>query len=277
MGIIALCWALLLVLARSCLLFVFLPCFGSLSHVPERSRSILGASGRSCSLVVVLARLCSFLLAFCRLFTFEIALARSGTLSLDLRRSCPLLLAIARPCSLLLLPGGPFQFSTALARFQALSLASSFACLAACAYAQPYPCALDCAFQRMQVIHKHMMMPERTKEASTWGSKSGVAQWLACWAHNPKVPGSKPGSATSFRRFGVRVFAQKVLTCWVVRLPFCVRSRAAKTVRKQRENPKICDSKPQNILNTHNETLNPTEKARNSGLNPKPQTLNRKP
>ena len=26
-------------------------------------------------------------------------------------------------------------------------------------------------------------------------SRSGVAQWLACWAHNPKVPGSKPGSA----------------------------------------------------------------------------------
>ena len=25
--------------------------------------------------------------------------------------------------------------------------------------------------------------------------RSGVAQWLACWAHNPKVPGSKPGSA----------------------------------------------------------------------------------
>ena len=25
---------------------------------------------------------------------------------------------------------------------------------------------------------------------------SGVAQWLACWAHNPKVPGSKPGFAT---------------------------------------------------------------------------------
>ena len=24
---------------------------------------------------------------------------------------------------------------------------------------------------------------------------SRVAQWLACWAHNPKVPGSKPGSA----------------------------------------------------------------------------------
>ena len=26
-------------------------------------------------------------------------------------------------------------------------------------------------------------------------SESGVAQWLACWAHNRKVPGSKPGSA----------------------------------------------------------------------------------
>ena len=26
-------------------------------------------------------------------------------------------------------------------------------------------------------------------------SESGVAQWLACWAHNPKVPGSKPGYA----------------------------------------------------------------------------------
>ena len=26
-------------------------------------------------------------------------------------------------------------------------------------------------------------------------SESEVAQWLACWAHNPKVPGSKPGAA----------------------------------------------------------------------------------
>ena len=26
-------------------------------------------------------------------------------------------------------------------------------------------------------------------------SESGLAQWLACWAHSPKVPGSKPGSA----------------------------------------------------------------------------------
>ena len=28
---------------------------------------------------------------------------------------------------------------------------------------------------------------------------SGVAQWLACWAHNPKVRGSKPRSATGPR------------------------------------------------------------------------------
>ena len=28
---------------------------------------------------------------------------------------------------------------------------------------------------------------------------SGVAQWSASWAHNPKVPGSKPGSATGCR------------------------------------------------------------------------------
>ena len=27
-------------------------------------------------------------------------------------------------------------------------------------------------------------------------SASGVAQWLACWAHDPKVRGSKPRSAT---------------------------------------------------------------------------------
>ena len=26
---------------------------------------------------------------------------------------------------------------------------------------------------------------------------SGVAQWLVCWAHNPKVRGSKPRSARS--------------------------------------------------------------------------------
>ena len=32
---------------------------------------------------------------------------------------------------------------------------------------------------------------------------SGVAQWLACWAHNPKVRGSKPRSATFVSRSAV--------------------------------------------------------------------------
>ena len=31
---------------------------------------------------------------------------------------------------------------------------------------------------------------------------SGVAQWLACWAHNPKVRGSKPRSAIQRTRGG---------------------------------------------------------------------------
>ena len=29
-----------------------------------------------------------------------------------------------------------------------------------------------------------------------------MAQWLACWARNPKVPGSKPGSANTIQRNG---------------------------------------------------------------------------
>ena len=33
------------------------------------------------------------------------------------------------------------------------------------------------------------------------GNKSGVAQWLACWDHNPKVRGSKPRVAI-FRQAG---------------------------------------------------------------------------
>ena len=36
---------------------------------------------------------------------------------------------------------------------------------------------------------------------------SGVAQWLACWAHNPKVRGSKPRSATCLNM---------ILGCWGV-------------------------------------------------------------
>ena len=35
-----------------------------------------------------------------------------------------------------------------------------------------------------------LVLPMTTK-----GLSSGAAQWSACWAHNPKVPGSKPGSA----------------------------------------------------------------------------------
>ena len=27
---------------------------------------------------------------------------------------------------------------------------------------------------------------------------SGLAQWIACWAHNPEVPGSRPGTASLF-------------------------------------------------------------------------------
>ena len=32
-------------------------------------------------------------------------------------------------------------------------------------------------------------------------ASSGVAQWLACWAHNPKVRGSKSRSATQVSRW----------------------------------------------------------------------------
>ena len=35
---------------------------------------------------------------------------------------------------------------------------------------------------------------------------SGVVQWLACWAHNPKVPGSKPGSAMVWHDLLSRIF-----------------------------------------------------------------------
>ena len=30
-------------------------------------------------------------------------------------------------------------------------------------------------------------------------TKSGVAQWIACWAHNPEVEGSRPSSAILLR------------------------------------------------------------------------------
>ena len=39
--------------------------------------------------------------------------------------------------------------------------------------------------------------------SSRHGNISGVAQWSACWAHNPKVPGSKPGSAKVHAEHGL--------------------------------------------------------------------------
>ena len=39
--------------------------------------------------------------------------------------------------------------------------------------------------------------------SSRHGNISGVAQWSACWAHNPKVPGSKPGSAKLHAEHGL--------------------------------------------------------------------------
>ena len=38
-------------------------------------------------------------------------------------------------------------------------------------------------------------------------TSSGVAQWLACWAHNPKVRGSKPRSAIAFSGFKISATA----------------------------------------------------------------------
>ena len=35
----------------------------------------------------------------------------------------------------------------------------------------------------------------RERERAWMRIRSGVAQWLVCWAHTPKVPGSKPGFA----------------------------------------------------------------------------------
>ena len=48
-------------------------------------------------------------------------------------------------------------------------------------------------------------------------TSSGVAQWLACWAHNPKVRGSKPRSAT-FEMRCVRDWA-----AWDRPCPMCER------------------------------------------------------
>jgi hypothetical protein len=44
-------------------------------------------------------------------------------------------------------------------------------------------------------------------------SRSAVAQWLACWAHNPKVRGSKPRCAISRFSVAVRSRAVRCLKC----------------------------------------------------------------
>ena len=57
---------------------------------------------------------------------------------------------------------------------------------------------------------------------------SGLAQWIACWAHNPEVPGSRPGSA-SFVGVGVGVGVLFWVWVWVCR-PFWVWVRVARVV-----------------------------------------------
>ena len=44
---------------------------------------------------------------------------------------------------------------------------------------------------------------KRGEQAEIGKNESGVAQWLACWAHNPKVRGSKPRSAMFCYMLGV--------------------------------------------------------------------------
>ena len=43
--------------------------------------------------------------------------------------------------------------------------------------------------------HSSLSHEKRSGHAKIHKNDSGVAQWLACWAHNPKVRGSKPRSA----------------------------------------------------------------------------------
>ena len=43
---------------------------------------------------------------------------------------------------------------------------------------------------------KSPVLFERRVDDMAFFITSGVTQWLACWAHNPKVRGSKPRSAT---------------------------------------------------------------------------------
>ena len=49
------------------------------------------------------------------------------------------------------------------------------------------------------------MLPKQAQTAKFRGIISTLAQWLACWAHNPKVRGSKPRSAISMFAFPILV------------------------------------------------------------------------
>ena len=49
---------------------------------------------------------------------------------------------------------------------------------------------------------------ERQSFSEMLFSRSGVAQWLACWAHNPKIRGSKPRSAICY--YSVIAFAHNL-------------------------------------------------------------------
>ena len=62
--------------------------------------------------------------------------------------------------------------------------------------------------------------------AGSYAFTSRMAQWLACWAHNPKVPGSKPGSAIALHatcsiqtRGGVFVWAMPFRTAYHFQRP----------------------------------------------------------
>ena len=58
-------------------------------------------------------------------------------------------------------------------------------------------CFANAAHRRMQHTHTHTQAAHSTHYTPSphIRLRSGVAQWLACWAHNPKVRGLKPGSA----------------------------------------------------------------------------------
>ena len=45
------------------------------------------------------------------------------------------------------------------------------------------------------------MLPKQAQTAKFRGIISTLAQWLACWAHNPKVRGSKPRRTSYFLSF----------------------------------------------------------------------------